>query len=733
VDSKDADTVYVSNTSLYRSRDGGKTFTAIKGAPGGDDYHGLWIDPAEAQRMILGSDQGAVITLNGGETWSSWYNQPTAQFYHVATDNRFPYWVYGAQQDSGPAATPSRGNYRALNFHDWRPIEAGDENGYMAPDPVDPNVIYGGFVSRQDLRTEQNLPIPPTLMHSGEYRRTWTLPLVFSPKDPHVLYFSSQVLFRTADGGNSWQAISPDLTREDPGVPPNLDPATAADAPQGRRRGVIYTIAPSPLRAGLIWVGTDDGLIQVTRDEGKSWQNITPAEITSWSKVTHIEASHFDADTAYAAVDRHRLEDLKPYLYRTRDGGGTWQDVSRGIPDGSFLNCIREDPQKKGLLYACTENGVYVSSNGGDDWQSLQLNMPVVSVRDLVIHGDDLVIATHGRSFWILDDASPLRQFDSQAAASEAWLFRPQTALRVRPGSDQGTPQPLDEPQAENPPDGAILYYYLSEKAAAPVVLEILDAAGKTIRRYASDDKPIAVDPNSLEIPMYWVHAAEPLSAEAGMHRFVWDAHYVGPRGLRGGRRGAQGPWAPPGNYSVRLTVNGKPSTQPLILKMDPRVKTSAQDLARQFEISSQLTGAYADVTAANRQAEQLLAQIDAAGAKFAGDAPLTEALSSLSAKVRGALGAQREAFGSFGLAVPAGESSDLRSLVRAFTTLLSIVESADAAPSADVVGATARFSQVERAGLAHWKELTGKELPHVNELLRQKNAAPLALEAPRP
>src|SRR6266478_537707 len=299
VDPKDPDTVYVPNTTTYQSRDGGKTFTALKGAPGGDDYHELWIDPDEPRRMILSSDQGTIVTRNGGETWSSWFNQPTGQFYHVATDNQFPYWVYGAQQDSGSAATPSRSKYRSLNFHDWRPMDAGDENGYIAPDPLNPGVVFGGFVARQDFGDEQLQHLPPTLAHPGGYRRTWTLPLVFSPIDPHVLYFGSQVLFRTGDGGSSWQAISPDLTREDPGVPPNLDAATAADAPKGKRHGVIYTIGPSFVRAGEIWAGTDDGLIQLTQDEGKTWENVTPPELTPWSKVTHIEASHFDAGTAY--------------------------------------------------------------------------------------------------------------------------------------------------------------------------------------------------------------------------------------------------------------------------------------------------------------------------------------------------------------------------------------------------------------------------------------------------
>ncbi|MDP9147451.1 MAG: hypothetical protein M3N22_07305, partial [Acidobacteriota bacterium] len=525
VDPKDTDTLYVPNTSLYRSRDGGKTFAAFKGAPGGDDYHQLWIDPDEPRRMILGTDQGTIITLNGGETWSSWYNQPTGQFYHVSTDNRFPYWVYGAQQDSGSAATPSRGKYRALNFHDWRPISAGDENGYIAPDPENPGTIFGGFVERQDLNNEQRVQTPPTLAQTGEYRRTWTLPLVFSPLDPHVLYFGSQKLFRTMNGGNSWEAISPDLTREDPGTPPNLDAPTVAGGKTEKRRGVIYTIAPSPERKGQIWAGTDDGLIQLTQDEGRTWSNVTPAEIAPWSKVTLIEASHFDAGTAYAAIDRHRLDDLHPYLYRTRDFGKTWQLVTANIPEGNFLNCVREDPVRKGLLYACAEKGAFISFDDGDHWQSLELNLPVTSVRDLVVHKDDVVIATHGRSFWILDDVTPLRQINAQVADSEMWLFKPQTAYRVRPGSDQGTPVPFDEPQTSTPSDGAVLDYFLKEDESA-LQLEILNDKGGLVRRFASDAALPKTKAEELEFPMTWVHDPQPLQATAGMHRFVWDLHY---------------------------------------------------------------------------------------------------------------------------------------------------------------------------------------------------------------
>jgi photosystem II stability/assembly factor-like uncharacterized protein len=735
VDSLDPETVYVPNTSTYRSRDGGKTFTAIKGAPGGDDYHQLWIDPDNRQRMVLGCDQGVIVTRNGGETWSSWYNQPTGQFYHVATDNRFPYWVYGAQQDSGAAATPSRSNYRALNFHDWRPMEAGGESDYVAPDPVNPEIIYGGSVARQDFHNEEVQQIPPTLMYPGEYRRTWTLPLVFSEITPGVLYFSAQVLFRTANGGGSWQKISPDLTREDPGVPANLDAATAADAPASVRRGVIYTIAPSPVHTGEIWVGTDDGLVQLTRDEGKTWNNVTPKELTPWSKVTHIAASRFEVGKAFAAVDRHRLEDLEAYLYRTKDFGKTWQRVSNGIPEGSFLNCVREDPKVAGLLYACTEKGVYVSFNDGHDWQPLQLNLPTTSVRDLVIHGDDLVIATFGRSFWVLDDVTPLRQWSAKVANTDAWLFEPQTAYRVRPGSDQGTPIPFDEPQAENPPTGAVLDYYLKEKHTEAVQLEIFDAAGKSVRRFASTDEPPKTNPDELDIPMYWVHEAEPLSAEAGMHRFVWDLRYTfaGPR--RRSRRGGGGPIAVPGRYMVKLTAAGKTMSRPLLVKMDPRVKTSGGDLEQQFQLASNLAGRVGEFSAAMTQADDLQKQITARTKEAEGKTELAAALAELEKKVGTVAGAAAGGgFGFFGFAAPDNKPTTLRQVLTAMGALMGIIESADGAPSADAAAASEKWEAAGRATLARWEEIQ-KELGNVNSLLGKAQLQPLKTgeEKPRP
>ena len=722
VDPKHEDTVYVMDTSTYKSTDGGKTFTAFKGAPGGDDYHEMWIDPAEPRRMIVSSDQGVVVTGNGGETWSSWYNQPTGQFYHVITDDRFPYWVYGAQQDSGALATPSRSNYRKLNFHDWKPMDAGGENGYIAPDPMHPGVIFGGTVSREALDNGQNLEVPPSLAHQGDFRTTWTMPLVFSPLDKRVLYFGSQVLFRTADGGNSWQEISPDLTREDPGAPANLDAATAADAPSEKRRGIIYTIAPSYVRAGEIWTGTDDGLIQLTRDGGKTWKNVTPPEITAWSKVTHIEASHFEAGEAYAAVDRHRLDDDRPYLYKTRDLGKTWTEVNHGIPDGSFLNCVREDPERRGLLYACTETGVYVSFNDGDDWESLQLNMPTVSVRDLVVHGDDLVIATFGRALWILDDATPLRQMKPEITGKEAWLFKPQIAYRMRPGTDEGTPVPFDEPTYENAPTGAAIDYYLKEKPAGAVQLEIVDATGKLVRRYASDDEMKKTDPKSVPYPMEWVNEPQPLAAEAGRHRFYWDLRYGVTKGATGFFGRPAGVWAPPGNYRVRLTVDGKSLEEPLTVKMDPRVKTPQAGLEKQFEVASGIAGKLGEVSTALQAERKLREEIEARRKAANGNAELLETLEKLQQKLEDRKHAGAGEFGVFGSGLPEGGKASLPEAASGLRKLLFSVESADAAPTADAETAAVKWEAAASGAVARWREIQSSDLTRVNELLAKAN-----------
>ena len=583
-DPKDPDTVYVQNTSVYKSTNGGKNWTPIKGAPGGDDYHQLWINPDDPKRMILASDQGCVVTEDGAATWSSWYNQSTAQLYHVAADNRFPYWVTGAQQDSGAVGVPTRSNHSEISNHDWTGVCAGGESGYTAPDPLHPEILFGGTVTRCNVLTGA-IQKEKKKKGQGPFRHAWTQPLVFSAADPHALYFANQYVYKTTNGGESWAQISQDMTREEPGVPANLNEAAAADVapntPAARRLGVIYTIAPSPLRAPMIWIGTDDGYIHLTNDDGKTWTNVTPTELTAWSKVTMLDASHFDVNEAYAAVERHQLEDYEPYLYRTRDSGKTWQKITTGLPPGVYVQTIKEDPLKRGLLFAGTELGAFVSFDDGDHWQSLQLNLPCASVRDLVIHGDDLIVATHGRGFWVLDNISALRQIDSQTANSNIVLFKPAVAINVAPPSDNGTPQPRDEPLAENPPFGAMIDYYLKNTTSGPVILEILDPAGDSIRRYSSDEKPTTVDPDTQNIPAFWRPTPQPISGAAGMHRWVWDLRPTPPAARVGGQGGGGGggifgggrPTVLSGRYTVKLTVGGETFTQPLIVEPDPRVK----------------------------------------------------------------------------------------------------------------------------------------------------------------
>ncbi|MHB8364339.1 MAG: VPS10 domain-containing protein [Vulcanimicrobiaceae bacterium] len=606
-DPKNPNEVYVMDTSTYRSTDGGVTFVAIKGAPGGDDYHTLWIDPSQPSHMILGGDQGVVISLDDAKTWSSWYNQPTGQFYHIATDNRFPFWVYGSQQDSGAAMVPSRSPHAAIGNRDWSPIDVGGEDGYLAPDPLHPHLVYGdglgnvgADVTVENVKTGWERNVDPTIDYPGTvWRSDWTMPLVFSPTDPHVLYFADQRIFRTADGGKRWSLISPDLTRRTDTVPRTLDPATVADNTGLKRRGVIYALAPSPVRAHEIWAGTDDGLVWITRDGGKHWKNVTPRQLTPWSKVGIIDASPFDANSAYAAVDRHRLNDDRPYIYRTHDGGRHWKLVTDGIPNGSFVNVVREDPEHRGLLYAGTERGVYVSFDDGGRWQPLQLNLPIASVRDIAFRDHDIVVATHGRALWVLDDASPLRQLDAAVARSDAYLFKPVAAYLIPPGSDQGTPLPPEEPQAKNPPDGAILDYYVKH-ARTPLVLTIDDASGHLVRRWSSAQKPVVPNPKNYDIPAHWLHATYPPSASPGEHRFVWNLHYGSDGGVL----------APPGRYTVTMTVDGRRFVQPLTVRRDPLFPATDAALRSQFEFAQRIDTALQRVTRARTAAAKLRSKV---------------------------------------------------------------------------------------------------------------------------
>jgi len=590
-DPMNADIVYVANIVTWKSVDGGKTFAALRGAPGGDDYHRLWINPNDPNIILNASDQGAVITVNGGLTWSSWYNQPTAQMFHITADHAFPYRVCGGQQESGSACVPSRGDEGQITFRDWTPVGV-EEYGYVTPDPLDPDIYYGGRITRFDRRTRTAAEITPKPLRGNDYRVVRTQPSVFSPVDPHILFFASNTLWKTTNGGNSWTQISPDLTRKEFAVPPNVGKYIGTPAAAPKQRGVIYAIAPSPLEVDRIWIGTDDGLIHLTTDGGKTWRDVTPSALVPWAKVSIMEASHFDANTAYAAINTLRLDDLRPHIYRTKDGGKTWTHITRGIPDGGTINVVREDPKTRGLLFAGSENEVFVSFDDGEHWQSLRLNMPATSIRDLIVKDDDIAVATHGRGFWILDDIEPLRQARSSSA-----LLKPQRAWRVRWNKNTDTPLPADEPAGENPPEGAIIDYVLSSKATL-VTLEILDSDGKVVRRYASDD-PIAPPRDTGNVPAYWIRPQRALSTTPGMHRFTWDLYY--PPLERSGYPIAAiphntppnptSPVAMPGTYTARLTVDGKTSTQPLVVEMDPRVKTPREALAEQFRLSMKVYG----------------------------------------------------------------------------------------------------------------------------------------------
>jgi photosystem II stability/assembly factor-like uncharacterized protein len=734
-DPKNKDVVYVCNTALYRSTDGAKTFTILKGAPGGDDYHTVWINPENPQIILLATDQGATVSVNGGETWSSWYNQPTAQFYHVVTDNQFPYWVYGGQQESGSAGVSSRGRDGQITFRDWYPVGT-EEYGYVAPDPLDPNIIYGGKVSRFDRRTGQVQNVAPDALRGGRYRFLRTAPLLFSPVDPHALYLGGNVLFRTTDAGRSWQVLSPDLSREAPEVPDSIGAFRTPQLARQPRRGVIYTVAPSYKDAAVIWCGTDDGLIHVTQDGGKTWANVTPPGLTAWSKVSVMDAGRFDAGTAYAAVNRIRLDDQRPHIYRTHDFGRTWHEIVNGLPDNAPVNAVREDSVRRGLLFAGTERAIHVSFDDGDHWQSLRLNMPATSMRDLVVHNDDLVVGTHGRSFWILDDITPLRQLTPDVTAAEALLFKPQVAYRVRWNVNTDTPLPPEEPAGKNPPDGAILNYCLKDAASGPVTLEIFDGANRLVRHFSSADKPEPVAGRELVIATYWLRPPKILPAAAGMQRFVWDLHYPPPEGARQSYpmtavyrdtpSAPRGPSVLPGEYRVKLTVNGRTSEQPLRVKMDPRVKTPPEGLAQQHALAMRSWEGIGQIQATLKQLRELRTRLQAVREKAGeGNGKVTEALAELDRKAAalegaGGRGGPRGGGGFRGAGGP-GEPS-LTRVNAQLLALLALVEGADAAPTTQAVAAADEAQKMLTGLMARWKDLREKDVKAIDETLRQTN-----------
>jgi len=750
VDPKNPDVVYSASIVTVRSSDGGRTWESIRGAPGGDDYQNLWINPDHPDIILLVSDQGALVTVNGGKTWSSWYNQPTAQLYHAITTSTFPYKVCGGQQESGSVCISSRSNDGEITFRDWHPVGV-IEYGYVAPDPLDADIVYGAGrseVSRFHWSTGQvdNVtPIPNGIAvtqrgdkmeaadkekeQGKKYRTDRTEPIVFSPADPHVLYYAANVVFKTIDGGQLWQQISPDLTRENPGVPSSIGDQAKLNEKAGKQRGAIYSLAPSFHDPKTLWAGTDDGLVWLTHDGGANWKNVTPPQLTAWSKVTQISASHFDEQTAYISASRFRVDDLNPLIYRTHDGGKTWQQITAGLPDHSPVNTVREDPVRKGLLFAGTETAVWISFDDGDHWQSLQLNLPPTSMRDLWIHDDDLIVATHGRSFWILDDIASLRQMSPDIPREGAHLFTPASAYRVRRDTNTDTPLPADEPAGQNPPGGAPIDYLLSQPSSGTVTLEILDLQGKLVRRYSSDDKPEQTpeDIKKQLIPPYWLRPQHILSAGAGMHRWVWDLRYPHPCSTlyeypisavpHDTPRYPSGPLVLPGKYIVKLTANGKTQSSSLTVKMDPRVKTTATGLKDKFYLEMRLASAISRDSEAVSQARSMQEQLAGLEKK---QGSFAEQAKQISAKLSVLLDVDADS----------GQPT-LKTVNNDAINLYKESEKADDAPTAAQVNAEKQLGNDLMTVLKEWNGLKTKDLTDLNRQLATEGIPQIRLDLP--
>jgi photosystem II stability/assembly factor-like uncharacterized protein len=761
VDPKNENVVYSASTVFWRTEDGGLTWTAVRGAPGGDDYQKSWVNPNDTNIILVVADQGGVVSGNRGASWSNWYNQPTAAMYHVSTDNEFPYRVCGGQQDSGSACVKSRSDDGEITFHDWHPVNI-QEYGIAAPDPKDPAMVYGSArtnVSLYNRHTAQTTQVGPSADQRGtEFgRNVRTMPIAWSPVDPNVLFYTSNVVWKSTDHAHTWTRISPDLARKTWDTPANAGKYAGTIPPSPL--GSITALSPSPRSVNVIWAGTDDGNIQVTTDGGASWTNVTPAAIKPWTRIFNIDAGHFDARTAYAAANTMRIDDQNPHFWRTHDGGKTWTEISAGIAGGNVANSIREDPRTPGLLYASTDAQVWVSFDDGAHWRSLRLNMPAISVRDLELKDDstchcaDLVAGTHGRGYWILDDVTPLRQAAALRAAeasSTPFVFKPVTALRVRFGTNEPTPWPPELPAGENPPPGAIIDYYLPTDAQGPVKLEILDASGSVVRTYASTDPALtpdpAVDPSGYNavcqrnpsaldcaLPLYWPAPQLIVSPKAGVHRFSWDLRYdpVGGPVEQSGEE-AQGavphrtypvvnaPWAPPGTYTVRLSVNGRSFTQPLTLLLDPRVKTPAPALARLASLSRQLYDAAKATHADFLQARALSASL---GNEQGADVTTFRAqLDSVApAPARAGRG-----FGRRGGA--AGASLSLEAASNGLTAAVMSMQDADVAPTTAQVATADRALAQAKAATARWTQLRTTGLSALNAKRRAAGQQPIVL-----
>ena len=740
-DPKNPQIVYSASIVCWKSTDGGKNWDGWRGAPGGDDYQNIWINPNNPDITLLGSDQGAIVTVNGGKSWSSWYNQPTAQLFHVSADNSFPYRLYSGQQESGSVGIKSRGDDGEITFRDWRPV-AAEEYGYVVADPLDPDIIVGGKLTRFDRRTGQAQNILPVPVQTEDFRMIRTEPVVFSPLDPHLLFFAGNTLWQTRDRGDHWEKISPDLSRPTYELPASIGKYKEDATKQAHRRGVIYTVAPSSLDANRIWCGTDDGLIHLTTDGGKTWANVTPPNISAWQKISLIEAGHFDANTAYAAVNTLRMDGLRPHIFATHDGGKTWTEIVNGIPAGQIINAVREDPDRKGLLFAGAEKGVYVSFDDGANWESMRLNLPATSVRDLIVKNDDLVVGTHGRGFWILDNITPLRQCRPRSACgvnashsetastdSDTRLFRPQAALRVRANQNTDTPLPPDEPAGENPPDGAMIDYFLSKDESGPITIEITDGKGQLIRKYSSADKPVEANPKRLRIPSYWIRPPQLVSTKAGMHRFLWDMHYTPIAGVepefpisatyRNTASRPTSPWVVPGDYTVTLAIDNKTFSQPLMVAMDPRVKAANADLQQQFDLSWRLYQLRLKLAPIGKKFDEIAEQLIKLKARAAERPGVTQKLEAFA-----------QALMQFGPPHPRPGAPPSFFVLDSTTHLFDDIQGADAAPTAAIKAAAADLETKVGPIMDAWRKLLESDLPALNQQLKQAGFPEIKTEA---
>jgi photosystem II stability/assembly factor-like uncharacterized protein len=736
VDPQNPDTLYIASIVTWKSTDAGKTWTGFRGSPGGDDYQGVYINPNNTNIVALTSDQGAIITVNGGKSWGQWYNQPTAQMYHVTTDNAFPYRVCGGQQDSGSACVASRSNDGRITFHDWHPAGI-EEYGYGAPDPLDPDIVYGGKVTRYDRRTGQVQDVAPSFLRG--YRALRTEPLQFSPLDPHNLYFATNFLWLTRDGGKNWKQISPDLSRASYALPASLngyDKDKDPLAPKAIQRGVIYALGLSPLDIGRIWAGTDDGLIWTTTDAGAHWSDVTPPALKPFWKVFNMDAGHFDEETAYAAINTLRLDDMRPHLFRTHDGGKTWAEIDNGIPNGAATSTIREDPRQQGLLYAGSETQVYVSFDDGDHWQSLRLNMAATSIRDLTIKGDDLVAGTHGRGFMILDNVTPLRQIAAQSqaklAAAPAFLYAPQITIRVRNDMNPPTPWPPDMATGDNPPDGAMIDYYLGSNISGPIALQILDSQGAVVAEFKSTDAVPPLDPRYPD-PTLWARMPRVLSSEPGHHRFLWNMHYPDVPGMSTGPDAEaaiphdtpavpSAPWVLPGEYTLRLIAGGVSQSQPLVIVMDPRVKTPDPDLKQQFDLARTIYDQMLQATRALHEITVLRNQLDAPDSRVPHEK--AEELEQKFKKIAGA----EDGDGGGRRGGPAGPPT-LDSIRLQLARLEHSIENADAAPTTSQAAAAQEVAKPLAGLLEQWNQVKATNLKALNEQLRKQRLPLLSLD----